>query len=111
MATITYKVLGQSAPTTTAEATLYTVPASTQAIVSTLVISNLTTGSANASVNVCIAGAASSNANSTLKTIPIAGSSVATFTLGLTLGATDVIRITSGTANALSFQVYGSEIA
>lgn len=107
----TYKVLGQAAPANTSEATLYTVPAATQAVVSTLVISNLTATAANASVNICVNGAASSNANSTIKTVSIAASSVATFTLGITMGAADVIRITSGTSNALSFQAFGSEIS
>lgn len=107
----TYKVLGQSAPANTSEATLYTVPAATQTIVSTITISNLTTGSANATVNICVNGAASSNANTIVKTVPIDGNSVVGFTLGITLGPADVIRVTSGTSNALSFQAFGSEIA
>jgi hypothetical protein len=37
-----YKVLGQAAPANTSNANLYTVPASTSAIVSTLVIANTT---------------------------------------------------------------------
>lgn len=107
----TYKVLGQSAPTTTAEATLYTVPSATQTIISTIAISNLTASNANATVSICVAGAATSNANSIIKTISIDANSVIAFTLGITLGAADVVRVTSGTANALSFQAFGSEIA
>jgi hypothetical protein len=107
----TYKVLGQSSPTTTAEATLYTVPASTSTVVSTLVISNLTSTQATATVNVGVAGATSANLNTLLKAVPIAGNSVATFTIGITLATTDLIKITSGTANALTFQAFGSEIS
>ena len=107
----TYKVLGQSAPTTTSEATLYTVPASTQTVVSSITISNLTTTAATATVNICVNGAASSNANTIIKTIAVPGTSTAGFTLGITLGAADVIRVTSGTADALSFQAFGSEIS
>ena len=107
----TYKVLGQAAPANTSEATLYTVPSATQTIVSSLVVSNLTATAANATVSVCVAGAATSNANTILKTVSIAASSTATFTLGITMGATDLIRITSGTNNALSFNAFGSEIA
>lgn len=109
----TYKVLGQNAPTTTAEATLYTVPASpaTQAVVSSITISNLTSLVANATVSICVAGAATSNANTIIKTIPINASTTIAFTLGITLGAGDVIRVTTGTANALAFQAFGSEIA
>lgn len=107
----TYKVLGQSAPANTSEATLYTVPAATQTIVSTITVSNLTSTAANASINIGVNGAASSNANSLLKTSSIPANSVTSFTIGLTLGAADVIRVTSGTANALSFQAFGSEIS
>ena len=107
----TYKVLGQLAPANTSEATLYTVPSATQTIISTLVISNLTATAANATVSVCVSGAATSNANSILKTIPIAASSVASFTLGITMGAADLIRVTTATANSLSFQAFGSEIS
>lgn len=108
---ITYKVLGQQAPANTSETTLYTVPALTRTTVSSLTISNLTTSGANATVSVCVNGAATSNANTILKTVPISGSSVASFTIGLTLGPADVVRITSGTANALSFQLFGAEIS
>lgn len=107
----TYKVLGQSAPANTSEATLYTVPSATQTVVSTIVVSNLTSTAANASINICVNGAASSNANSLLKTAAVDANGNIAFTLGITLGAADVIRVTSGTANALSFQAFGSEIS
>lgn len=108
---IVYKILGQAAPANTSEATLYTVPAATETVVSTLTVSNLTATSAAATVNVCANGAASSNANTFLKSVIVPGNSVASFTIGITLDATDVIKITSGTANALAFQAFGSEIS
>lgn len=106
----TYKVLGQAAPDNTSEATLYTVPADTQTIISTLVISNLTTSTAVATVNVCVLGVASTNANTIIKELEIPGNSLSTFTLGITLSATDVIRVKTSVANALSFNAFGSEI-
>lgn len=106
-----YKVLGQAAPANTSQATLYTVPALTQAVVSTIVIANLTSTAANATVDICVNGAASSNATKILNTVSIAASSTATFTLGITMGAADLIRITSGTSNALAFSAYGSEVS
>lgn len=108
---VAYKILGQAAPANTTEATLYTVPASTATAVSSLTISNLTTSAAAATVNICANGAASSNANTLLKSVLIPANSVASFTLGITIDASDVIKITSGTANALSFQAFGSEIS
>lgn len=106
-----YKVLGQVAPANTSQATLYTVPALTQAVVSTISIANLTATAANATVDICVNGAASSNATKVLNTVSIPASSTATFTLGITMGAADLIRITSGTSNALAFSAFGSEIS
>lgn len=106
-----YKVLGQACPANTNEATLYTVPAGTNTIVSTLTVSNRLTAAANATVNVCVNGAASANANTLLGTVSVPANSVAAFTIGLTLSANDVVRITSGTANALVFQLFGSELS
>jgi len=106
-----YKVLGQSAPANTSNANLYTVPASTSAIVSTLAIANTTATAALAEVYVRIAGAAAATSNAILYDVPIAGNSIATFTLGITLAATDIITIQTGTANALTFTAFGSEIS
>jgi hypothetical protein len=106
----TYKVLGQAAPANTSSAVLYTVPADTQTIVSTLVISNLTATEVNANVNICVLGVSSTNANTILKALPIPSNSLVTFTLGITMSATDVIRIQSAQADALSFNAFGSEI-
>jgi hypothetical protein len=110
MATV-YKVLGQSAPTTTANANLYTVPALTSAVVSTLTISNTTATAATAQVYVRVAAAAAATSNAILYNTNIPANSVATFTLGITLATTDVITVRTGTANSLTFQAFGSEVA
>jgi hypothetical protein len=36
---------------------------------------------------------------------------VTTLTIGITLATTDVVTVQTGTANALTFQAFGSEIA
>ena len=106
-----YKVLGQAAPANTSNANLYTVPASTSAIVSTLVIANTTATAATADVFVRIAGAAAAASNAILYDASIPANSTATFTLGMTLATTDIITIQTGTANALTFTAFGSEIS
>lgn len=106
-----YKVLGQAAPANTSNANLYTVPASTSAIVSTLVIANTTATAALAEVYVRIAGAAAATSNAVLYDASIPANSTATFTLGMTLATTDIITIQTGTANALTFTAFGSEIS
>lgn len=108
---IAYKVLGQSAPTSTANANLYTVPGATQAVASTLVITNTTTSSATAQVYARVGGAAAATSNAVVYNLPVAGNGVIALTIGLTLAATDVVTVQTGTANALTFQLFGSEVA
>ena len=110
MATV-YKILGQQCPTNTNETTLYTVPSATSAVISSLTISNITGTDANATVNIKQGGAAASDANTLMKTVEVSPNSVNSFTLGMTLAATDVISVTTGTNSALTFQLFGSEIS
>lgn len=111
MATSTYKILGQSAPTNTSNADLITVGAAKSQVVSTLVIANTTATTATARVFVRIAGAAAATSNAILYDTSIDGNSITALTLGITLAATDVITIRTGTANALTFTAFGSELA
>lgn len=106
-----YKILGQSGPANTSNANLYTVPASTSAIISTLAIANTTATAATARVFARIAGAAAATTNAILYDVSIPANSTAAFTLGMTLDTTDIITVQTGTANALTFTAFGSEIS
>jgi hypothetical protein len=108
---IVYKVLGQAAPADTSNADLYTVPAATSAVVSTLNVTNLTDTEATFSVYLRVAGATAASVNTLLKDVPLAANSIFSATQGITLGAADVITVSTATENALSFQVFGSEIS
>jgi hypothetical protein len=107
----TYKVLGQSAPSAVTATTLYTVPAATQAVVSTINVVNTSTTTADV-VRVAIRPAGASLVNQHYIVFGLSLSAGATFayTSGATLGATDVITIysTNGTS---SFNAFGSEIS
>ena len=107
----TYKILGQSAPANTSNADMITVGAAKSQIVSSLVIANTTSSSATARVFVRIAGAAAAASNAVIYDTIINAKSTAAFTLGITLAATDVITVQTGTANALTFTAFGSELA
>jgi hypothetical protein len=107
---INYKVLGQANPAGTSETNLYTVPSATQAVVSTLTITNVGGSSTDARVWVRVAGASTANSNAIMHDVPLAGNSVAAFTLGLTLGATDVVTVRQSSGGNLTFQLFGSEI-
>jgi hypothetical protein len=107
---ITYKVLGQSAPSATTNTTLYTVPASTSAVVSTIVVANRSTSVAGYRIAIRPNGATLANQHYIAYDVVVGASDSTTLTLGITLATTDVITIYASTAN-LSFSVFGSEIA
>lgn len=106
-----YKVLGQVAPANTTNINLYTVPAATSAVISTLKVTNLTAAAVTFCIYVRVASAAASAANTVAKDVTLAPNSIFSATEGMTLAATDVLTVQSGTANALSFNLFGSEIS
>lgn len=105
-----YKVLGQAAPANTNDANLYTVPASTQTVVSTISITNDTTSAATFRIYTRVNGAAASAINALYFDAPLAANSTLLVTSGLTLGAGDIITVRSSVADALTFQAFGSEV-
>ena len=105
----TYKVLGQSAPSATTNTTLYTVPAATGAIVSTLSVCNRGVSTAFR-IAVRPAGAAIANEHYIIYDSYVNAGDTIFLTLGITLAATDVVTVYAGTAST-SFSLFGSEIA
>lgn len=106
----TYKVLGQSNPSATTNTTLYTVPSATQTIVSTITVSNLSGSDATYRIAVRPAGATIANQHYIVYGATVPASDSTFLTLGITLGATDVITVYASSAN-LTFNAYGSEIS
>jgi len=106
----TYKVLGQVNPSATTATTLYTVPASTSTVVSTITVANLAGSAATFRISVRPAGAAQTNAMYIAYDVTVGATDTTTLTLGLTLATTDVVTVYASTAN-LAFNAYGSEIA
>ena len=102
--------MGQSNPSATTATTLYTVPSATQAVVSTIVIANLAATSATFRIAVRVAGATLANSQYVAYDITVGASDSTALTLGITLGATDVVTVYASTAN-LTFTAFGSEIA
>lgn len=106
----TYKVLGQSNPAATTATTLYTVPAATQAVISTIVICNQAASAATFRIAVRPSGASLAAQHYVAYDVTVGASDSTALTLGVTLGATDVVTVYGSTAT-LSFNAYGSEIA
>jgi glucose-6-phosphate dehydrogenase assembly protein OpcA len=105
-----YKVLGQSNPAATTATTLYTVPASTQAVISTLVVCNQASTAATFRLAVRVGGAALAASQYLAYDVTVGAADSTALTLGITLAATDIVTIYASSAT-LSFTAFGSEIA
>lgn len=106
----THKVLGQAAPADTNNTDVYTVPSSTQSIVSTISVANITTSAASFRIAVRPAGATIANQHWIAYDVSLGGNDAITLTLGVTLATTDIITVRSSVSNALAFSVFGVEI-
>lgn len=105
-----YKVLGQSSPSAETNTSLYTVPASTQSIASTLVICNRGVNFEKYRIAVRVNGEAISNKNYIAYDTEIRPNDSMNITIGLTLSAGDIVSVYSS-SDLLSFSLYGSEIS
>ena len=106
----TYKVLGQSIPAATTQTTLYTVPSATQAVVSSIVICNQATSAATFRLAIRVGGATLATSQYIAYDVTVGASDSTVLTMGLTLGAADLLTVYASTAT-VSFSAYGSEIA
>lgn len=105
----TYKVLGQSNPSATTATTLYTVPAATSAVCSTITICNQASTAGSFRIAIRPAGASLASQHYIAYDTSIPANDVLTMTIGLTLATTDVVTIYASSAN-ISFNLFGSEI-
>ena len=106
----TYKVLGQSNPLATTLTTLYTVPAATETVVSTITVANLSASSITYRIAIRPNGASIANSQYLAYDTTLTANSTTAYTLGITLDAADVISVYASDTNAV-FQAFGSEIA
>jgi hypothetical protein len=107
---ITYKVLAQSAPSATTNTDIYTVGAGKQATVSTVTVCNRAASSATYRIAIRVAGSALSNEEYIAYDATVPANDTIALTLGVTLGAADVVTVYASTAN-LSINLFGAEIA
>lgn len=117
----TYKILamtgsagnygnGAQTLTATTNINLYTVPSSTQTVISTIMICNQSANAGTYRIAIRPAGATIATQHYIAYDVSLAGNDTTALTLGITLGATDVITVYSSAAT-MSFSAYGSEIA
>jgi len=104
---ITYKVLGQASPSATTETDLYAAPAA--AIASSIIVCNRGTTQATFRVSISVNSNVTDSKDYIYYDLLIAGNDTFIATIGVTLAATDVVRVYASSAN-FSFSLYGSEV-
>ena len=102
------KVLGQSAPLATTLTDLYTVPASTSTICSSIVVCNRSATATSFRVAVRPSGGAIANQMYLYYDVTIAGNDTFIATIGISLQTTDVVSVYN-TLATLSFSLFGQE--
>ena len=107
---VSYKVLGQVKPAADTAATLYTVPAGAgnYAVVSSLVINNITGDSSNVRVAIRPAGETLEDKQYIINGNGINPFQSQVFTIGITLAATDVVTVYDANGKC-AFNLFGSE--
>lgn len=106
---VTHKVLAQANPAATTLTTLYTCPASTEAIISTLAVCNQ--GGTPATFRVAISpdAAAINNAHYVVFDMTVEAKDTIPLTIGMTINSSDLVRVYASTTT-LSFNLFGAEI-
>ena len=104
-----YKVLGQIAPSATTATAIYTVPAATEAVVSSITVCERGGSSGTFRLAVRPNGATLANEHYIVYDTAISANDSIILTIGLTLDATDVLEAYASSAD-MSFNAYGSEI-
>lgn len=104
----TLKVLGQLNPGATTLTTLYTVPAATQTVCSSLVVCNQANAGRTFRISVRVAGAADNAKQYLFYDTAVAANASNTYVLGISLAATDVVSVYASNTD-LSFNLFGQE--
>lgn len=103
-----YKTLGQLNPLAATLTDLYTVPASTTALITSLFIANRSSTATSFRLSVAVAGAVDNVKQYTHYDIPIAGNDSFSLDISYALGTADVVRCYA-TLATLSFSIFGQE--
>jgi hypothetical protein len=106
----TYKVLGQSNPSAITATTLYTCPAATQTVISTISVCNQAGTSGTYRIAVRPNGATLATEHYVVYDATIQANTTAAYTLGITIDASDVVTVYAS-STSFSFNAFGSEIA
>ena len=106
----TYSTLGQSNPSAATPTTLYTCPAATQTVISSLVVCNQAATSATYRIAVRKNAAVLDASMYIVYDASVGANSTTAYTLGMTVDASDLV-VVYASSSTMSFTAFGSEIA
>jgi len=104
-----YKIIAQASPNATTDTTLYTVPSSTQVVISSITICNRGATTATYRIAMRPNGETLADKHYIAYNANVPSNDTIALTLGLTADAADVITVYASSAS-VSFGVFGSEI-
>jgi hypothetical protein len=105
----TYKILGQVTDASS-ETDLYTVPSDTSAVISSIIVCNRRPDAKIFTISISPAGASTDSKDYIYYEVTLAGNDTFIATVGITLAATDVVRVSSDDTR-VSFSIFGTEIS
>jgi len=108
MATVSYKVLGQINPAGNTLTNVYVVPAYYNSVISSLIICNQSSSSANVSIAVQPAGAAIDPKHYLVFRANVPANETIPMTIGITLGQKDILSANVASPN-ISISAFGME--
>lgn len=106
----TIKVLAQADLAATTLTDVYTVPALTNAVISSVTVANRNATAIAFRASIAVAGAADTNKQYMYYDVTVGGGDTFTYTLGVTLDETDVMRFFAD-QTGVSVNIFGVEIS
>lgn len=98
-------------PLTTSQVTLYTVPGSTVGVIKQIILTNVTTVSATATVNIVQAAGSASASNRIISAMEIPPNQFEVIDLNQVMTAADFISATASAGASINISVSGFEVS
>lgn len=95
----------------TSAALVYTVGASTTAVVKEIVVANVSASTSSVSVHIVPSGGVTSTTNLIFSAVSVAANSTLVFDLNQVLNAGDTIHAFAGNSSAVNMMISGYEVA
>lgn len=110
MSTFTPKRLGQAQAATGSYGTIYTVPASTTAVIKEVVICNTTSGAVTLDLSFVPSGGTAGAANAIFSTLSVSANETKIYSMSSVLAAAGTVQAKASAGTSLTLTVSGIEV-